>query len=110
MSAATTATSSFDRTSMMLGTAMMLAWTFWMGIGGLVLLLAVAYAFVNHSPTLGIVCSFLVFAPLMMTIVWGVAGVCETVRHKWITNCSLPGPTWWERRKSHRVLYQAYYF
>ncbi len=107
---ATTIDGNIDRTSMILGAAMMLAWTFWMGIGGLVLLLAVAYSLATQSPTLGIVCSFLLLAPLMMTIVWGIGALCQTVKAIWALNCNLRGPSWWERRQSHRVIYQAYYF
>src|SRR5271157_6344683 len=77
MSVATSTTSALDRTSMFLGTAMMLAWTLGIGIVGFALLLAIAYAMVFHNSSVAIVCSFVLFAPLILTIAWGILWVAE---------------------------------
>ncbi len=110
MSAATSTTSTLNRASAILGTAMMIAWTLGIGLVGLGLLLVVAYALVAQSHTLAIVCSFLLFAPLIITIVWGIISAAEAISEKWAAHHRGSGPSWWERRKAHRVLYQAYFF
>lgn len=66
-----------DRGSMILGTAMMLAWTFGIGVVGFVLLLAAAYGLLTQSYTVTIVCFAVLLTPLMMTLVWGVMKLAE---------------------------------
>ena len=80
MNVATSTTSTLDRASMFLGTAMMLAWTLGIGIVGFALLLAIAYAMVFHNYSLAIVFSFLLFAPLMLTIAWGILWAAEAAK------------------------------
>ncbi len=102
-------TSTMERTSLIVGAAMMLAWTLWLGIVGFVLLVAIVSALVWQSHTLAVVCSFLLLAPVMMTALWGTLQVMEGLRKKWVLACSIPSPTWWDMRQGHRVLYQAYF-
>jgi len=109
MNTATSTTATLDRASSTLGTAMMLAWTMGIGIGGFALLLAIAYAMVFNNQTLAIVSTFLLFAPLMLTLLWGIFWAVETTRKTWSIRRHVPAPTWWETRKAHRILYQAYF-
>lgn len=109
MSIATVRTGALDKAPAILGTAMMLAWTLGLGILGFVLLLAIAYAMVLQNPTLVIVCSFLLFAPLLMIIVWGLLSAAELAREKWAMHYGVSGPSWWERRQAHRKPYRAYF-
>jgi hypothetical protein len=62
-----------ERVSMALGTAMMLAWTMVIGIGGVVLLATIAFALLSNNVNLAIVASFLLFLPLAITGVWGIS-------------------------------------
>jgi hypothetical protein len=109
MSAATSSTQTLDRTSMILGTAMMLGWTLGLGILGFALLLAVAYAMLTHSYALAVAGSVLLFMPLFLTIAWGMFHTAATLERSWSLRFGLAGPTWWERRQAHRILYQAYF-
>ncbi len=70
MSATTSTTDTLDRVSMVLGTAMMIAWTLAIGIGGFVLLLAIAFGMVSQSLNLATVASGLLFLPLLLTVAW----------------------------------------
>lgn len=65
------------RAARFLGTAMMLAWTFVIGILGFVLLLGVYYAMVAQSQSLLTVCCFLLFSPLLLTVVFGCLSLAE---------------------------------
>jgi hypothetical protein len=109
MNVATSTTSTLDRTSMFLGTAMMLAWTLGIGIVGFALLLAIAYAMVFHNSSVAIVCSFVLFAPLILTIAWGILWVAEAEKKRWSLHRDVSVPSWWETRQGHRILYQAYF-
>ena len=109
MSVATSTTSTLDRASMFLGTAMMLAWTLGIGIVGFALLLAIAYAMVFHNSSLAIVCSFVLFVPLILTIAWGILWVAEAEKKRWSLHRDVSAPSWWETRQGHRILYQAYF-
>jgi hypothetical protein len=62
-----------ERVSKALGTAMMLAWTMVIGIGGFVLLATIGFALLTYNATLAIVASFLLFLPLAITAVWGIS-------------------------------------
>lgn len=53
-----------------LGLAMILAWTLFFGPVGAVVLLAIAYSMFTQNLALGIMCGLLLFAPLMLTMVW----------------------------------------
>jgi hypothetical protein len=110
MSVATNTTSTLDRASETLGTAMMIAWTLGIGLVGFGLLLVIAYALVVQSKTLAVVCSLLLFAPLMITILWGTIKAAAATSEKWSAYNMAFGPSWWERRTPNRVLYQAYFF
>lgn len=110
MSVASTETSALDKASMILGTAMMLSWTFAIGIPGLAVLLAIAYALVTETHALAIVCVCLLLAPLFLTVLWGAFRIAATLEERWAPAHSASGPTWWERRGEHRVIYQAYCF
>lgn len=70
------------RVARLLGTAMMLAWTFVIGILGFVLLLGVYYAMVAQSQSLLAVCCFLLFSPLLLTIVFGCLSLAERLVQK----------------------------
>jgi len=109
MSVATSTSSTLDRASMFLGTAMMLAWTLGIGIVGFALLLAIAYAMVFHNSSLAIVCSFVLFVPLMLTIAWGILWVAEAEKERVSLHRDVSAPSWWETRQGHRILYQAYF-
>lgn len=82
MSIATVKTGALDKASSILGTAMMLAWTLGLGILGFVLLVAIAYAMVLQNQTLVIVCSLLLFSPLLMTVAWGLLSAAEKARDR----------------------------
>jgi len=94
---------------MIAGTAMMLAWTLGIGIVGLLLLLAIAYGLAFHHPAIVIVCTFLLFAPLMLTVLWGIMGAAAVMGERLAAFQPVSGPSWWEHRQPHRVLYQAYF-
>lgn len=108
MKAATT-TGTLDRASMLLGTAMMIAWTLGIGIVGFALLLAIAYTMIFHNYSLTFVCSFFLFAPLMLTIAWGILWALEAARERLSLTRVVSAPSWWETRQEHRILYQAYF-
>jgi hypothetical protein len=109
MNTTTSTTITLERASRTLGTAMMVAWTLGIGIVGFALLLAIAYAMVFHNQILAIVSSFLLFAPLMLTVVWGILWAAEAAMKTWAIRRHVSVPTWWETRKAHRILYQAYF-
>ncbi len=98
-----------DKATIMLGTVMMIAWTLMIGVFGFVLLAAGAYGITSHRYTLVTVCAILLFSPLLMTIVWGLFSAIGIVSKQFATDYAMAGPTWWEQRQDHRILYQAYY-
>lgn len=108
MSTEMSTTRTLDRGAMVLGTAMMIAWTLGIGIVGFVLLLAIAYAMVFQSHTVAVVLSFLLIAPLMLTIAWGIVWAAKEVSASEAVQHALSGPTWWEQRRG-RALYEAYF-
>jgi hypothetical protein len=99
----------FDAAAEVFGTAMMLAWTMWLGIGGLVFLLGCFYAVMTQSPRLLIVSLALMSVPLVLTLVWGFFGLAHVIAEKYSLATNAESQCWWERRKGYRVLYQAYY-
>ena len=104
MRVATSTSGSLDRASMFLGTAMMLAWTLGIGIVGFALLLAIAYAMVFHNYSLTIVCSFLLFAPLMLTIAWGILWAAEAAKERLSLLRIVSAPSWRGNRQEQRIL------
>ncbi len=70
------------RAARLLGTVMVLAWTFVIGILGFVLLLGVYYAIVAQSQSLLAVCCFLLFSPLLLTVVFGCLSLAEILLQK----------------------------
>lgn len=108
MSVARTETSALDKASMILGKAMMLSWTFTIGIAGLAILLTAAYAAVSQSHLLAILCVLLLLTPLFITVLWGAFRIAAMLAEKFGPASSISGPTWWEQRGEHRVIYQAY--
>lgn len=82
MSTTTSTTDTLDRVSLILGTAMMIAWMLAIGIGGFVLLLAIAFGMMSHSNNLAVVASCLLFLPLLLTVAWGIALAAETIGEK----------------------------
>jgi|GEM_PF-856205 len=77
----------------LLGTIMMISWTVVVGLGGLLLLLAIFYATMSNSLTLTVVCSFFLFIPVLVTLIWGFFMV-EDLTREWATGraVSVPGP------------------
>jgi len=65
------------RAARLLGTAMMLAWTFVIGILGFVLLLGAYYAMVAQSQSLSYSVLLLAVSPLLLTIVFGCLSLAE---------------------------------
>jgi amino acid transporter len=94
MSTATPKTYALEKTSSILGTVMMLAWTLGIGILGFVLLLAIAYAMTMQNQTLLIVCCVLIFAPLLITTVWGLFSAANHARKRWVTQYDVSDPNW----------------
>jgi hypothetical protein len=100
-----------DRATMVLGTAMMVAWTLWLGLVGLMLLLVVFYAMMAANQTLIVAGAFLLFTPFLLTLVWGgLTGVNALAKKVAAVGARYAAqPSWWERRRDFRILYQAYY-
>ena len=102
MNDAVSTTSTLDRAVMILVTGMMLAWTLGIGIVGFVVLLAIAWALVYQSHILAVVLSFLVIAPLLLTLLWGVLMAVGLIRERWIMKLTAPESSWreeyWEQR------------
>lgn len=73
MTTAASATNSMERVTVILGAAMMVSWTLVIGIGGLILFLAVAYGLTSQSHMLVVVSSCLLAVPVLLTAAWGVA-------------------------------------
>lgn len=82
MSTATSVTNTQERGSVILGTAMMVSWTLVIGIGGLVLFLAIAYGLTSRSHMLVVVSSCLLAVPLLLTVAWGIALANEIMGEK----------------------------
>ena len=76
--------STLDRAVLFLGTGMMLAWFLGIGIGGFVVLLAIAAGtLVYQAHTLTIVLSSFVMVPLMLTLLWGALMLAGVIWEKW---------------------------
>lgn len=104
MRVATSTTSTLGRASMFLGTAMMIAWTLGIGIVGFALLLAITYAMLFQNYSLTIICTFLLFAPLLLTIAWGTLWAAEAAKEKLSVLRSFSAPRWWGNRQEQRIL------
>jgi len=98
-----------ERAAAVLGTAMMLAWTFVIGGLGFLLLLGVYYAMGAYSQSLLTICCFGLALPILLTAVFGLLSLADAMMQRLAIEESASSPTWWERRKDFRVLYQAYY-
>jgi hypothetical protein len=94
---------------MILGTAMILAWTFVIGIGGFFLLAATAYALLTQNHPLAFLSILGLCTPLLLTLGWKVLNMAEMMRNKRTKDFNLTGPTWCERRRPFRVIYQAFF-
>jgi hypothetical protein len=57
-----------------IGTSMWIAWAIFLGPGGFLLLLGVAYAMHVQNLALGIVSGILLFLPIVLTILWTPLG------------------------------------
>lgn len=109
MSDATSNRETLDTACMILGTVMRLIWAFWIGFVGFALLMAIAHAMLAGKHTMVIICTFLLFTPVMMTVLWGIVMAANMLRKKLLLTLAIPGPSGWERRQEHRILYQAYF-
>jgi hypothetical protein len=71
-----------DRASKVLGTAMAMVWTLWLGPVGLGLLLAVFYGMTtgNHSAT--VLGTILLFVPFFLTLTWGCVNAADALRRQ----------------------------
>jgi hypothetical protein len=87
-----------DKAAAVLGTAMMIAWTFVIGFVGLVLFAAIAYALLFRNYFLVGACSFVIFAPLIMTILWGILRLIAFARERRAASNVLAGPSWRDQR------------
>jgi hypothetical protein len=90
MSVETKSISKLEKTTSKLGTAMMLGWTFGIGIVGFVLLSVIAYALVSEQLILAGVCSLVFFAPIIMTVLWGILVSALSLRRA--ATDAFPGP------------------
>jgi hypothetical protein len=90
MSVETKSISKLEKTTSKLGTAMMLGWTFGIGIVGFVLLSAIAYALMTERLTLAVFCALVFFAPLVMTVLWGILVSALSLRRA--AADAFPGP------------------
>lgn len=70
----------FGGTMSILGTAMILAWSVIVGVGGFLLLLGVFYAMTGNSPLLLVVCCFGLFLPIALTLWWGFFAIEERLQ------------------------------
>lgn len=109
MRATDNTTSGLEKAVKVLGTAVMLSWTFIIGIFGFVILLGIYYAMVVESQSLLGFCCFLLFSPILLTVVFGCLSLAETLRKELAVSEDSSSPTWWDTRRDFRVLYQAYY-
>jgi hypothetical protein len=74
-----------------IGISMWIAWAMFLGPGGFLLMLGVAYAMFAQNLALGIACCFLLFLPILLTLLWfpiGLfaalcAGLCERRESRW---------------------------
>ena len=101
--------SNLGKAAEILGTAMMLAWTFLIGVFGFALLVGVYYAMGAQSQSLLAICCFGLALPILLTAVFGLLSLADAMMQKLDIEEETSGPTWWEMRKDFRVLYQAYY-
>lgn len=98
-----------ERAAAILGTAMILAWTFLIGVFGFALLIGVYYAIGADSQSLLAICCFGLALPILLTVVFGLLSLADAMMQKLDVKEDDSSPTWWEIRKDFRVLYQAYY-
>jgi len=102
-------TSGLEKVVKVLGTAVMLSWTLIIGLFGFVLLLGIYYAMEAENQNLLGFCCFLLFSPILLTIVFGCLSLAEAVRKELTVREDPSSPSWWDTRQGFRVLYQAYY-
>jgi hypothetical protein len=100
---------SLGKAASILGTAMMLAWTFLIGVFGFALLIGVYYAMGAQNSSLIAICCFGLALPILLTAVFGLLSLADAMMQKIAVEEDTSSPTWWEMRKDFRVLYQAYY-
>lgn len=62
-----------------MGTLVMIAWIVILGPLGALLLGGIAYAMFVDNLEAGLICGFLFFLPLFLTLAWGVARCSEVV-------------------------------
>jgi len=98
-----------NRAAMVLGTAMIIAWTMLLGLTGATLLVAVFYAMTTAQDAFVILATFALFAPILTTLVWGCVTAADEALKKLETWNVAEGPSWWQRHSDFRILYQAYY-
>jgi hypothetical protein len=80
-----------------------------LGSAGFLLVLAVVAAVVTHNHTLAVLACFLLLAPLLATLLWGLFSFAAALRVKWDVMDKLESETAWNRSQGLRVVYQAYF-
>ena len=98
-----------EKAAAVIGTAMMLAWTFLIGVFGFALLIGVYYAMGAQSQSILAICGFGLALPILLTVVFGLLSLADAMMQKLEVEDEASSPTLWEMRKDFRVLYQAYY-
>ncbi len=83
-----------ERATMILGTAVWTSCFVVIGFGGLMLLSAIAYALVTVNYTLVAVCTFLLFAPLLVTVIWAILAFLNVMSGKWACSSNLSEQGW----------------
>jgi hypothetical protein len=83
-----------ERATKNLGTAVWMSCFVVIGFGGLMLLSAIAYALVTVNYTLAVVCTLLLFAPLLMTIIWAILAFLHVMSGKWACSPELSEQGW----------------
>jgi hypothetical protein len=83
-----------ERATKNLGTAVWMSCFVVIGFGGLVLLSAIAYALVTVNYTLAAVCTFLLFAPLLMTVIWTILAFLNVMSGKWARSSNVSQQGW----------------
>ena len=79
-----------EKAASVLGTVMMLSWAVIVGIGGFFMLMGIFYGMSSANNTLLAVCSFGLFIPVSLTLLWGMFMIEETVR-EWVARKSANG-------------------
>ena len=101
--------SALDRAVLFLGTGMMLAWFLGIGIGGFVVLLAIAAGtLVYQAHTLTIVLSSFVMVPLMLTLLWGALMLAGVIWEKWGVELSVSEQSGPENRVRLWLTFRTY--